>query len=383
MIDECIASFVHYFGAQPDLVVHSPGRVNLIGDHTDYNEGWAFPMAVDMGTLVAARRRTDQKLHTIALRMAHAQDEADLADLQPHVAADWSRYVRGIAAMLHESDVPLPGADLLIGGDVPLGSGLSSSASLEMGVALALLTLAGHALDRNVMARLGQRVENEIIGLQSGIMDQLTILHGVTGHALLIDCRTLSVTATPLPSNVCILVVDSAVPRTLAGSRYNQRRSECAAALDKLRARHPDLQALRDVTPDLLDAATDRLSDIELRRARHVLTEDQRVLDSVAALRRGDAVTFGKLMVASHQSLRDDYDVSVAAVDTLVETALDTAGVLGARMTGGGFGGCVVALVAADQADAAAANITTRYQHATGHPGVAYICVPSAGTRIL
>lgn len=383
MHEQFTNTFVQHFGTPPDLVVQSPGRVNLIGDHTDYNEGWAFPIAVNLGTLVAAHQRADQRLHSVALRMDQARDEAALTALQPHTASDWSRYVRGVAALLQEQQGTLPGADLLIGGDLPLGAGLSSSASLEMGVAVALLGLAGASLDDRALARLGQRVENEIIGLQSGIMDQITILRGVPDHALLIDCRTLDVTPVPLPTDVRVLVCDSAVPRTLAGSGYNQRRRECEAALDILRTLQPELRALRDVTPALLDAAADRLTATELRRARHVVSENQRVLDSVAALQRGEVATFGQLMVASHQSLRDDYEVSVAPIDTLVAIALDTAGVYGARLTGGGFGGCVVALATAAQAAAAAGSISDRYRAATGHHGNVYICRPSAGTHLL
>lgn len=380
---QLIDTFTHYIGVPPTLLVRSPGRVNLIGDHTDYNEGWALPAALNMSTLIAVRPRTDGILHTIALRMPDTEDIVPLNQLDPHQGPPWTHYVRGVAALLQAAGYPLPGVDMLITGDLPLGSGLSSSASLEMGVAVALLALISARIDGKALARLGQRVENEIIGLQSGIMDQLAVLGGVAGHALLLDCRTLDTTPVPIPPDVRIIVIDSTVPRTLSGSGYNQRRSECTSALEKLRAVQPDLQALRDATPDVLAAATGRLTPIETRRVRHVITEDQRVLESVAALQRGDVSAFGQLMVASHRSLRDDYEVSVAPIDTLVDIALATPGILGARITGGGFGGCVVALAEAARAEAAAAAITATYQRTTSQAGVAYICLPESGTHIL
>lgn len=370
--------FAAAFGAPPELIVRSPGRVNLIGEHTDYNDGWVFPAALDMGTIVAARRREDGRLRTVAARLG-AEDAALLADLRPREGPGWTRYVRGVAALLLGDGYPLPGADLLIDGDLPLGSGLSSSASLELGVAVALLGLAGVTIERTALARLGQRVENEIVGLQSGIMDQLAVACGVAGHALLIDCRSYAVRPVALPAGARVLVLDSAAPRTLAGSAYNQRRAECESAVGKLQAARPDIRALRDVDAALLAAEGRRLDPVELRRARHVVSENQRVLDSVAALAAGDLAGFGALMVASHRSLRDDYEVSGPELDALVAIALDTPGVLGARLTGAGFGGCVVALAAAADAETAAAAIAARYRAATGRDGRAYVSAAADG----
>ena len=373
-------AFAATFAAPPALLVRSPGRVNLIGEHTDYNDGWVFPAALEMGTIVAAGPRDDGRLRVVARRLGEA-DEAALDDLRPRQGPPWARYVRGVAALLAESG-PLPGANLVIDGDLPLGSGLSSSASLELGVAAALLALAGRPLERTALARLGQRVENEIIGLQSGIMDQLAVAGGVAGHALLIDCRSYAVEPVAVPPAVRILVLDSAAPRALAGSAYNERRAQCESAVAKLRAARPDLpdlRALRDVTPELLAAEGRRLDGVELRRARHVVSENERVLAGVAALRRGDAAAFGRLMVASHESLRDDYEVSGPELDALTAIALDTPGVLGARLTGAGFGGCCVALAASEQAAAAAESIAARYRAASGRPGVAYVSALGAG----
>jgi galactokinase len=379
--DELRAAFERAFGAPPDLAVRSPGRVNLIGEHTDYNDGFTLPVALDRGTDVAARRRDDGMLRTHARRL-DATDIRPVAALRPTEGPDWAHYVAGAAALLREGGYDLPGADLFIDSDLPIGAGLSSSASLELGVLVALLALTDASIGPTDLARLGQRVENEIIGLRSGIMDQLAIACGAAGSALLIDCRTLATEPVPLPAGIRILVLDSAVPRTLAGSAYNTRRAECEAALRRLQDVAPQLRALRDVSPDLLTEHADRLSDVELRRARHVVTENARVLTGVTALHAGDVETFGRLMVGSHASLRDDYAVSGPELDTLVDIALATPGVLGARLTGAGFGGCAVALATADSAERAAATIPARYRDTTGRPGSASVTVPSQGTHV-
>jgi galactokinase len=366
---------------RPELIVRSPGRVNLIGEHTDYNDGWVLPAALDMGTDVAARARDDRMLRVVAPRLG-AGDLVSLDDLRPTDGPEWTRYVRGSAAMVEAAGHRIPGADLLIDSDLPIGAGLSSSASLELGVAVALLSLVGATWDRDWLARLGQRVENEVVGVRSGIMDQLAVARGVAGHALLIDCRSLSAQPVPVPPQARILILDSAVPRTLAGSAYNDRRAECESALAALRVADPGLRALRDVTPELLAAEKGRLKDVELRRARHVVTENQRVLDATAALRSGEVERFGQLMCSSHASLRDDYEVSGPELDALVEIAVKTGGVYGARLTGAGFGGCAVALVAADRARQAATSITEAYQRTTGRAGTAEICTPSDGTHV-
>lgn len=376
-----IDGFRAAFDALPELIARAPGRVNLIGEHTDYNDGYVLPMALDMGTTVAASRRSDGLLRVLAPRVA-GKDVARLDDLRPREGPEWTRFVRGVAALLLAGGCAIPGADLLIDGDLPLSAGLSSSASLEVGVAAALMGLAGCPVERVALARLGQRVENQIVGLRSGIMDQLAVACGVAGYALLIDCRTLAITPVALPPDARVLVIDSGVPRALAASAYNQRRAECESALGKLRVARPDLQALRDVEPELLAAEAWRLDRVELGRARHVVGENRRVLESLAALSGGDVAGFGALMSASHRSLRDDYEVSGPELDRLVELALATPGVFGARLTGAGFGGCVVALVETPQADAAAAGIVARYRQTTIRTGRAYVCLPGAGVRV-
>jgi galactokinase len=373
--------FDRTFHEEPDLIIRSPGRVNLIGEHTDYNDGWALPMALDLGTDIAARRRDDRILRIAAPQLGVA-DVISVDDLDPRRGSKRNYYVRGTAALLREAGCQVPGADLLIDGDLPVGAGLSSSASLELAVAAALAALADYAIDGVALARLGQRVENEIIGVRSGIMDQLAIALGVAGHALRIDCRSLEAEPIPIPSGVQILVFDSAVPRTLAGSAYNQRRTECEAALMALQAVDPNLRALRDVTASMLRRQAWRLTDAQLRRARHVVTENQRVLEAATVLQRGDVGRFGQLLTQSHLSLRDDYEVSGTELDMLVEISASTPGVLGARLTGAGFGGCVIAIAATDRADSALKTIVERYRQVTGLPGDGFACAASDGTRI-
>jgi galactokinase len=376
------AGFTRVFGGEASQIIFSPGRVNLIGEHTDYNDGFVFPTALTMGTSIAGRARNDGLLKVYAERMG-ASDEAPLSDLRPKEGPDWTRYVRGVAALLLEAGYELVGADLYIDSDLPLGSGLSSSASIEMGVAVSLLNLIKAPFDRVKLARLGQRVENEIIGLQSGIMDQLSVATGVESHILLIDCRVYSVEPVSIPTNVSVVVLDSAAPRTLASSAYNERRAQCESVVSKLQAVDPNIRALRDVSLELLEAEKGRITPIEYKRALHVVTENQRVLDSTSALSEGDVKRFGELMNASHASMRDDYEISSKELDTLVEIALATPGVLGARLTGAGFGGCAVALVEVDKAEAAGEHIAAAYREAIGLPGNAYICTPSAGTYVL
>jgi galactokinase len=378
-------AFERAFGASPELIVRSPGRVNLIGEHTDYNDGWVFPAALDRGTYLAARRRADGVLRVRAAVLGE-RDEVALADLRPAEGPQWTRYVRGSVALAREAPAggaaDVRGADLLIDGDLPIGAGLSSSASIELGVLAVATALAGRGLDPVALARLGHRVENEIVGVRTGIMDQLAVACGKAGHALLIDCRTLDTEPVPLPDGVRILVLDSAVPRALAGSAYNQRRAECESALAALRTTEPSLRALRDVSRELLTARRAGLGEVELRRARHVVSENERVLDGVAALRRGDVHEFGRLMTSSHASLRTDYEVSCPELDTLVAIALDTPGVLGARLTGAGFGGCAVALAETAAATTAAAAIGALYREVSGRDGHAFVCTPSAGTSL-
>jgi galactokinase len=374
------SQFTSHHGRPPVLIVRSPGRVNLIGEHTDYNDGFVLPAALDLATWVAAAPRSDGRLRTAAARLGES-DDAPLDDLRPREGPPWTRYARGVAALLQAAGCALPGADLLIDGDLPLSGGLSSSASLELGVGLALAALAGFPIGRRELALLAQRAEHEFAGVRCGIMDQFAVALGEAGRLVLLDCRSLAVELVPFPDTVRILVLDSAVPRTLAGSAYNRRRAECDEAVRRLQERYPGVRALRDATLDMLAAAG--LDGAVFRRARHIVTENARVRDCVAALRGGDIARCGELMAASHASLRDDYEVSGPELDALVEIAAGTPGVYGARLTGAGFGGSCVALAAAARAEEAAAAIIDRYRRQTGRDGQAYVCIPAQGVHVV
>ncbi|MGB9723429.1 MAG: galactokinase [Chloroflexia bacterium] len=374
-------AFRRHFGALPEVVAFAPGRVNLIGEHTDYNEGWVLPAALDLGTLVAARKRPDGRLRMVALRLA-ASDEAALAELRPPGGPGWSRYIRGVAALLVEAGCVISGADLLIDGDLPLEAGLSSSASLELGVALALASLAGCSIEPRALARLCRRAENEFAGVPCGIMDQMAVALGRAGHALLLDCRTLEIEPVPFPPEARLLIVDSGVPRALAVSAYRKRRAECEEATRLLQAAYPQVRALRDVTLEML-AGVKGLPETLRRRARHVVSENRRVRESVSALRAGDLETFGRLMDASHESLRHDFEVSGPELDLLVESACRMPGVFGARLTGAGFGGSIIALAVAEQAGPAAEAVLEAYRRKGGREGRAWVCTPAEGARLL
>ena len=336
--------FDRQFGAAPTLIARAPGRVNLIGEHTDYNDGFVFPIAIERDTLVAACPRADRqvRLYSTTLRRASqwSLDAIETSSDQP-----WSNYVRGLTRFLQEDGVTLPGADLAIFSNVPLGAGVSSSAALEMAAGTALLALAGVTREPGALALLCQRVENRFVGVNSGIMDQFISGLATSNHALLLDCRSLQHEQVLLPADHVIGVADTGVKHGLVASEYNARRAECEEAVRLLRAVLPDIRALRDIDPAQLSAHADLLPERVAQRSRHVVTENARVLAAVAALRSGDLITLGELMYASHASLRDDYAVSVLELDTLVEAARGVRGVVGSRMTGGGFGGSTVTLM--------------------------------------
>jgi galactokinase len=347
-------------GREPRLF-QAPGRVNLIGEHTDYHDGFVLPLAMDRGTLVAAAARDDRRLRVHSVDAGEDRElELDHAPVERR--GDWLDYVEGVAREL-ESDVGrLRGADLLVHGDVPVGAGLSSSASLEVALAVTLLALSGRHADARRIARLCQAAEHRYVGTRCGIMDQLTVAAGRAGQALLIDCRSLRVSPIPLPGGrAAVLVCHSGVRHRLAASGYNDRRAESEAAL---RAIAPDRRALRDVRPP--EVARARLDPVLERRARHVVLEIDRTRRAARALRGGDLDAFGALMVESHRSLRDDYEVSTPELDALVDAALSHPGVYGSRMTGGGFGGCTVTLVRPADADAAGAAIAAAFEKRFG-----------------
>ena len=340
-----VAATFERLHSRPPRLFRAPGRVNLIGEHTDYNEGFVLPMAIDRDTVVAAAPRDERRVRVRSLN----RDEAGDFDLDAPWSSrrgTWIDYVEGVARVLEERGARLRGAELVLESDVPEGAGLSSSASLEVSVGLALLSLAGVSVAPEELALSGQAAEHQYVGTQCGIMDQLVAVRGRPGHALLIDCRSLEARPIPLALGaVCLLILDSGVKHQLAASEYNRRRTECAKAVDLLRSARPALRSLRDLAAGDLDTVTATLPDTLARRCRHVVTENERTLHAAEALARADHVAFGALMAASHRSLQEDYEVTCPEIDVLVEAASSQAGVLGARMTGGGFGGCTVNLV--------------------------------------
>lgn len=367
------------FGGPATLGARAPGRVNLIGEHTDYNDGFVCPVALDRACFAVASSAPAPRV--LAIRSADAPDPARL-DLSAPLTPDlplpaWARYVAGVAAEFQERGVELPSLNIAFASDVPLGSGLSSSASLEVAAAALLADAAGVRIEQLELARLCQRAEHRFAGVPCGIMDQLASVCGRRGSAMRIDCRSLEVVHVPLPEDARLIVADSGVRHELASGAYAQRRRTCAAAADALGVR-----SLRDATTDSVERS-DRLGDEQRRCARHVTAENARVLGFEAALRRGDLAAAGGLMNASHDSLRDDYRVSCAELDGLVEAARALPGVFGSRMTGGGFGGCTVTLCSRPVVgEVASALESVLRRRRAGGAGV-FACSPAEGARPL
>lgn len=378
MIEALHKLFRESFGAGAELVARAPGRVNLIGEHTDYNDGFVLPCAISRQTMVAARRRDDRQVRIIAGDLGGATTSFSLSGpITPDSAAPWSNYVRGVADGLLDAGIDLPGADLAIMGDMPQGAGLSSSAALENAAGLALAALAGQPdFDRSRLALIGQRAEHHFAGCQCGIMDQLVSARAVAGSALLIDCRSLECTPVPLPDGLAVMIVHSGIERGLVDGEYNLRRQQCEAA-----ARHFGVAALRDL--DVLPEAGD-LDPVAYARARHVVGENARTLAAAEALRTGDLTRLGALMAQSHAAMRDDFQITLPAIDALVallQQAISGAG--GARMTGGGFGGAVVALLPAAEVERVRAAVLAGYRTPAGEPPLIMVETPTAGASLI
>ncbi len=375
--------FGDLFGNQPESeIATAPGRVNLIGEHTDYNDGWVLPMAIDRCVRVAFATRGDRRIRAHAVAFDETR-EVTLDDLQPAAGITWISYVAGVAWALAASGFDVAGADLVIDGDVPLGSGLSSSAAIEMATARALCRVSGIPWSPVDMARLGQKVESEYIGVKGGLMDQFTATMGRAGHALLLDCRSLEVEAVPLPADAVVVVLDTGAPRTLAGSAYNDRSRSCREAVQTLREIDPTVLALRDVDADLLLAASERMDEQTFRRASHVVAEIRRPLEMVEALRRRDLAAAGRLMDESHFSLRDLYEVSSEELDLFTDLARRHPACYGARLTGAGFGGCAIALVSAARAEAFIDEVHAAYREQVRLPSSCFACRAASGARLV
>ena len=368
--------FCQQFDGQPEWIVRAPGRVNLIGEHTDYNDGFVMPLAIDRAIWIALRPRADRRVAVHSIDYNERQ-EFSLEDLTDEKAG-WIEYLKGTAWSLMDAGHQLTGFEGIVVGDVPLGAGLSSSAALEMATARAFAVAGDLPWDPAVMAKLGQRAENRWIGVNCGIMDQLISAAGQADHALLIDCRSLETQPVPFPEGVAIVVLDTSTRRGLVDSAYNERRSQCESAAEFFK-----VKALRDVELDLFSQVGHDLDDVTQSRALHVITENERTLQAAEAMRRGELAALGVLMNKSHESLRDDYEVSSDALNAMVEAALAHEACYGARMTGAGFGGCAVALVRLDAADDFATKTEAAYKEATGHDPAIYVCRATNGAEVV
>lgn len=376
--EQAAARFRAQFGVAPSHISYAPGRVNLIGEHTDYNDGFVLPMAISRAVWIAARTRQDNEMH------AYSEDYAEtshfsLEQLEDTSLPHWTHHLRGVWFMLRAQRIQVPAVDVLITGNVPIGAGLSSSAAIEVALIELALALVGVQWEQKGKALFGVKVEHEFSGVPCGVMDQMASAVSREGHALLIDCRSLETKPVHLPESASIMVMDTAKRRTLATSAYGERRRQCEEAAATL-----GVASLRDATLEQLHKAQATLDDVHYRRAKHILTENFRTLEAVRAFEQNDLTRAGILMNESHFSLRDDYEVSCHELDVITELARQQPGCYGARMTGGGFGGCAVALLDAESDHAAFESaIRGPYQEATGLEPVFYVFQPALGSHIV
>ena len=359
-------------------VFRAPGRVNLIGEHTDYNDGFVLPSAIGFYAHVSVSPRSDGKL---ILRSTEFEQKFEFSaeNLPKQKLGGWCDYVLGVASQLSKQGAKFGGANFLVHSEVPVGAGLSSSAALEVASALAFLSLTGKTVSLKEIALLCQRAENEFVGARVGIMDQFVSCHGKAGHAVLLDCRSLDYDLVPIPERVKLVICNTMVKHQLSGGEYNQRRAQCEEGVRILQKSSPGTKALRDVTADQLEGHRAEMSDVVYRRCLHVVQEDARVLAAKKSFGAGDLATVGRLMLESHASLRDLYEVSCGELDAMVSAAESLPGWMGGRMTGGGFGGCTVNLIEAGYAEAFAAEIAERYRQATGIAPDVFVCTAADG----
>ncbi len=368
--------FKSMFGAEPEVIVRAPGRVNLIGEHTDYNDGFVLPMAIDRAIWMALRPRDNGRVRLFSVDFDEmvAFEPAGLA----HSSLGWAEYVIGTTWALQGAGYELAGWEGVFTGDVPVGAGLSSSAALELATARTFAAVSDLAWQPARMALACLQAENEWVGLNCGIMDQMISASGKAGHALLIDCRTLDTEAVPLPPGVAVMVMDTVTRRGLVDSAYNERQSQCQQAAELL-----GVVSLRDANLDDLEGQEPGLPPLPFRRARHVISENARTLAAVAAMRRGDGPALGKLMNESHASLREDFEVSSDELNVMVAVAQSQAGCLGARMTGAGFGGCAVALVKVESVAGFVEQVSQEYEARVSLKPAIYICQATDGAQVV
>ncbi|NLF19228.1 MAG: galactokinase [Lentisphaerae bacterium] len=382
MQERVVAAFEAAYGRRPGVVTRAPGRLEILGNHTDYNEGTVLSVAVDRATWVSAGLSGTRECRLLdAVSGSRRGFRVDAVEARPR-PGDWVNYVKGLVVELGRRGVAVPGFDLVLGSTVPLSAGMSSSAALEMSVLLALLRLAGRDLDWREMARVGQACENDYVGARTGLLDQFSSLRGQAGHLVYSDFRSLEVAAVPLPAGTALVVANSMVRHTLTGE-YNERREACEEAVRLLQADGMAVRALRDVTPACLEAAAGRLPPRVYRRARHVVGEIARVEAGVAALREGRLRDFGRLLNESHESSIANFENSCPELDALVALGRSLPGALGARLSGGGFGGITVHLVEADQAAAYAEALQRQYRTRTGQAAETMVCTAAEGAGVM
>lgn len=379
-LDKTLQTFASTFAGKPAISVQAPGRVNLIGEHTDYNDGFVLPCAINYHTAISGSARKDHLIRVIAADYGAESDSFDLSDpIVPRADRLWANYVRGVIKHLLDAGYIFGGADLVISGDVPQGAGLSSSASLEVATAQFFNALYSLNISPTEMAKIGQQAENQFVGCNCGIMDQLISAQGQADHALLIDCRSLATQAVAMPAGIAVVIINSNVQRGLVGSEYNTRRRQCEEA-----ARFFGVPALRDVDLATFAAKASGLDPVVAQRARHIITDSQRAIDLSGALKDGDLARIGVLMADSHASMRDDFAITVPPVDALVEIVKAVLGEQGGvRMTGGGFGGCVVALMPDELVEPVRSAVNDKYLAASGLNAAIYVCHASAGAGVI
>jgi galactokinase len=369
--------FVEQFGAEPTVVGIAPGRINLIGEHTDYNDGFVFPAAIDRGLWIAARP-TDGPTRLFSAQTGEGES-FDVNDVQPGQLKEWAQYPAGMGWALRQHGASqLPNLEAVVDSTIPMGSGVSSSAAIEMAFGVVWNALANLGIDSPTLAKIGQVCENKFVGVNSGIMDQMASAMGRASRAMFLDTRTLEIEYAPVPDGVSVVLCDTKKPRELTDSAYNERRSQCEEACRIL-----GVAKLRDADEAALEAARDRMPEVVYRRARHVITENDRCVRFKQALQDGDLETAGKLMRASHDSLRDDYEVSCPELDAMADAAAAAPGVIGARMTGAGFGGACVALVRTSDLQAFTEATLADYARRAGRTGEAMACGIVDGARVV
>ena len=387
MLEKIRQEFEQKFGGHGDIRAYfAPGRVNLIGEHTDYNGGHVFPCALTLGTYAVARKRDDDKIRLYSMNFEHrGVIDTSLDDLTPYKAAGWTNYPKGVMWAFEKRGYKLTaGLDVVIYGNIPNGSGLSSSASLEVLTGLMLKDMFGFDVSMVDIALIGQYSENNFNGCNCGIMDQFASAMGKKDHAIFLDTNTLECEYAPVVlEDAKIVIINSKVKHSLVDSAYNDRRNECETALKELQT-VVDIKTLGDLTEEEYEAHKDAIqSEIRQKRAKHAVYENQRAIRAVEALKANDVETFGKLMNASHVSLRDDYEVSCEEIDILVDLAWKTEGVIGSRITGGGFGGCTVSIVKNEAVDGFVANIGANYKEKVGHEAEFYVVDIGEGAHVL